>query len=212
MTLKRKRSASELCSSPLSSSASSTSSSPPHRSSFAMFGLGSMSGPAHLNSRTLKRFRDSRPSEQLVHQRTLGLLYSAQQRPSEVQQILDQEEHLPPTIITPAAHTTDRPAPQQSLHRFWNIHSAPRTSSSTIDQPMHHSSPDCEDCGGNLAASSEDGMDLDGVEDFACSSCGKNVCFSCSVSNLGEQKHCLRCAGRRPAGGVGGVVGWVARF
>ena len=67
MTLKRKRSTSELCSSPLSSSASSTSSSPPHSSSLAMFGLGSMSGPAHRNSRTLKRFRSSRPAEQLVH-------------------------------------------------------------------------------------------------------------------------------------------------
>jgi len=206
MTLKRKRSTSELCSSPLSSSASSTSSSPPHSSSFAIFGLGSMSGPAHLNSRTLKRFRNSRPSEQLVHQRTLGLLYSAQQRSSEVQQILDQDEHLPTVAST---HTSDHAAPQQSLHRFWNIHSTPRTSSSSIDQPMQHSVSDCEDCGGSLAGGSEDGMDLDGVEGTACSACGKNVCFSCSVSNLGEQKRCLQCAGRRPSGGH---VGWAAQF
>lgn len=29
-----------------------------------------------------------------------------------------------------------------------------------------------------------------------CSACARAVCFSCSVSNLGEQRRCLRCAGR----------------
>lgn len=51
-------------------------------------------------------------------------------------------------------------------------------------------------------------MDIDGdVEQAACSACGKNVCCSCSVSNLGEQKRCLQCAGRNVSGGH---VGWTS--
>lgn len=29
-----------------------------------------------------------------------------------------------------------------------------------------------------------------------CSTCARAVCFSCSVSNLGEQRRCLLCAGK----------------
>lgn len=37
-----------------------------------------------------------------------------------------------------------------------------------------------------------------------CSACSRAVCFSCSVSNLGEQRRCLLCAGRKVAGGAAG--------
>ena len=37
----------------------------------------------------------------------------------------------------------------------------------------------------------------------ACVACGKLVCSQCSVSNMDEQRHCLVCAGREQAGGVG---------
>ena len=60
----------------------------------------------------------------------------------------------------------------------------------------------CEDCGAGL----DDGMDVDGGagDDTACGACGKHICYSCSVSNLGEQKRCLHCAGRRVwVGGIG---------
>lgn len=33
-----------------------------------------------------------------------------------------------------------------------------------------------------------------------CSACSRAVCFSCSVSNLGEQRRCLLCAGKERAG------------
>lgn len=33
----------------------------------------------------------------------------------------------------------------------------------------------------------------------SCSACARAVCFSCSVGNLGEQRRCLRCAGRESA-------------
>lgn len=75
----------------------------------------------------------------------------------------------------------------------------------------------CEDCGVGL--SEEDAMMDDGYgfETYinVCSSCSRAVCFSCSVSNLGEQRRCLNCAGRDRAGAekakkwVGGM-GWTS--
>lgn len=50
-----------------------------------------------------------------------------------------------------------------------------------------------------------------------CSSCSRAVCFSCSVSNLGEQRRCLLCAGKASASTSGsadknkkwvGGMGW----
>ncbi|KAM3433773.1 hypothetical protein MY4824_005767 [Beauveria thailandica] len=67
MTLKRKRSSSELASSPLSFTL--TFSSPPSNSP-SMMDLTPRMGlinPFHLNSRTLKRFRDNRPSQAEIH-------------------------------------------------------------------------------------------------------------------------------------------------
>ncbi len=61
-----------------------------------------------------------------------------------------------------------------------------------------------------------DGMDMDNYvrDPHNCGACGKAVCFSCSVSNLGEHRRCLLCAGRRGTVGreswtsnSGGVVG-----
>lgn len=59
----------------------------------------------------------------------------------------------------------------------------------------------------------DDSMDVDmdvdvygmGV-DFGCSACGKQVCHQCAVSNLGSERMCLVCAGRKRW--VGGL-GWV---
>ncbi|KAK5992528.1 hypothetical protein PT974_05939 [Cladobotryum mycophilum] len=153
--------------------------------------------PANLNSRTFKRFRDTRPSDEEVHQRTLGLLYSAQQRPQQEQ---EQMQHTPEQQQQQAEASNN----QQSLHKFWNINSAP-SSTSSLQQPVL-TPAECEDCGAGLGGgcSGGDGMDVDGLEDTACGACGKHVCFSCSVSNLGEQKRCLQCAGRRVwIGGIG---------
>ena len=45
---------------------------------------------------------------------------------------------------------------------------------------------------------------------YACSECGKHVCHSCAVSNLGEGRRCLDCAGRGVgrADKRGGGLGW----
>ncbi|KAL3958474.1 hypothetical protein ACCO45_006636 [Purpureocillium lilacinum] len=98
---------------------------------------------------------------------------------------------------------------QGSLHSFWAINSAPTAApdSMTGVQVYTQASRVCEDCGAALGApGGDDGMDIDGgSSDMApCGNCGKVVCFSCSVSSLGEEKRCLRCADRRVwVGGVG---------
>ncbi|KAK2589420.1 hypothetical protein QQS21_012902 [Conoideocrella luteorostrata] len=201
MTLKRKRSEPELCSSP--SSSSSIFSSPPSNGMAEVNLLAFYNMPAaHLNSRTFKRFRDNKPSDEQVHQHTLSLLYSAQQQ--------NQHQDTQRTPTEPPLHAaiTAPAGKQQSLHRFWRINSDPTPieSPQAILKPIMTSS-DCEDCGASLRASGGDSdmaMDNFAAENIVCGACGKHVCFSCSVSNLGEEKRCLQCAGRRVwVGGVG---------
>ena len=51
--------------------------SPPYSSPSAVL---SETGPSYFNSRTRKRFRDSRPDEETIHQNTLSKLFSAQKQ------------------------------------------------------------------------------------------------------------------------------------
>ena len=59
-----------------------------------------------------------------------------------------------------------------------------------------------------------DSMDVDMMMDidmdsanYGCSSCGKQVCHGCAVSNLGEDRRCLVCA--KPKKRWVGGLGWV---
>ncbi|PTB68805.1 hypothetical protein BBK36DRAFT_1166691 [Trichoderma citrinoviride] len=219
--LKRKRSAAALSSGPDCSSS-----------------MMALDAPALLHSRTLKRYRDNRPSDEEVHQHTLGLLYSAQQRQQQDHQHHHQHgvaavpadqmllpegssssdpSPLPTPTSSASASAHQHDGQQQSLHRFWNIGSQPSSGTSSpglADPSRALATPTaCDDCGAPLAGSDggvgggdDMGMDLDGgaAQDTACGACGKHVCFSCSVSNLGEEKRCLQCAGRRVwIGGIG---------
>ncbi|KAK9434992.1 ORF21 protein [Metarhizium brunneum] len=198
MTLKRKRSEPELCSSP--SSCSSIFSSPPSNSAIDVNPQAFYNMPAaHLNSRTMKRFRNNRPSEEIVHQHTLNLLFSAQQQQSQTV----RETGFQPL---PQTGSASEPRKQQSLHRFWSINSAPTpVSESTVEQPAL-APTSCEDCGAGLGpGGNAHDMAVDDLtaDNTTCGACGKHVCFSCSVSNLGEEKRCLCCAGRKAFGNIG---------
>ncbi|KAK4236466.1 protein MEMO1 [Achaetomium macrosporum] len=158
-----------------------------------------LSTPSHLPSRTLKRFRDNRPSESEVYQHTLDVLYSAQ------------------------PHRQSRHGGQQrSLHSFWNVPgpttstnslaSSPSSSATTPPSPAlaPSSTPtNCEDCGTWLGGGDDDDvtMDIDGyglgLEGHTCVACGKAVCFSCSISNLGDHRRCLLRMGTREASHAG---------
>ncbi|KAL6413393.1 ORF21 protein [Ilyonectria robusta] len=171
MVLKRKRSASELLSSP---SSVSSFNSPPHgaaiRNPFATMDMT----PIHLHSRTLKRFRDSRPSENEVHrkfyswsptrpflnnhshvlvERTLNMLYSAQHQP---------EQHDDTLLSLEEPRQTAQPeANQQSLHRFWNISSMPTPSPASM-HPV--TNPSSRDSGAGNSSGNGDEMDVDSMQ------------------------------------------------
>ncbi|KAM3566817.1 hypothetical protein ARSEF4850_000235 [Beauveria asiatica] len=140
MTLKRKRSSSELASSPLSFNL--TFSSPPSQvpSMVDFTPRMGLINPFHLNSRTLKRFRDNRPSQAEIHQHTLQLLYTAQQQQQQHQDAPSPcpEAEAPPELEQPQQRQ-DRN--QQSLHRFWNIKSRPTAAPDTAMDPMHLAQP-----------------------------------------------------------------------
>ncbi|KAJ5012121.1 hypothetical protein K4K57_004705 [Colletotrichum sp. SAR 10_99] len=165
MTLKRKRSASELVTlfnSPARSDSSVESFDLPISPSLAF--PRAFATPSHLDSRTRKRFRDNRPSQEEVHQRTLNMLYSAQQRDQHMETELSSSPAAAPAVATRNT--------QKSLHSFWNIKSAPPTVSRTASPPVHQralSPTSCEDCGAGLVSADAGGMDIDGCEgDNAC--------------------------------------------
>ncbi|KAI2622506.1 hypothetical protein GGR54DRAFT_66341 [Hypoxylon sp. NC1633] len=227
MVLKRKRSESEL-----SFTSSSAFSSPPRPEQSNMMDMDNddsnitsplrrmsrSSTPAHLHSRTLKRFRNSRPSDEEVHQRTLNMLYTAQK-----QHVVHQHHHQhtqlgslatqpQPQPMTATAHSHSQGA-QASLHSFWKLPSpaAPANIPAlpSIDQLVYDGPTNCEDCGQALreGASGDDLMDVDSFDAEAgtsCGACGKHVCSHCSINNMGEQRRCLICAGKKVwIGGLG---------
>ncbi|XXH05481.1 hypothetical protein Hte_011911 [Hypoxylon texense] len=245
MALKRKRSESEL-----SFSSSSTFGSPTQPGQFAnamdMDGASASSirrfshntTPAHLSSRTMKRFRNGRPSDEEVHrkfyawrahhqaasavgspayarpyaERTLNMLYSAQK-----QHIAHEHQHQQFQLDSLATQPQPQPATQPhsqpegtqvSLHSFWKL---PKPAAASVPSvPVSFDQPtSCEDCGQTLreGRDDEDSMDLDGYggeAETGCMGCGKHVCSHCSITNLGEQRRCLICAGKKVwIGGLG---------
>ncbi|CRG88048.1 hypothetical protein PISL3812_05074 [Talaromyces islandicus] len=78
--------------------------------------------PQHLGSRTRKRFRDNRPDEQIVYEKTLRMLYDAQKRPISS----NPEEQIP---LTPPPCDADALDPrQQTLRKFFQPLPAPSSS------------------------------------------------------------------------------------
>ena len=146
---------------------------------------------------------------------TLDILYSAQRHlPIQTQdsreegQVLEQDQHIagdgklqcPADSLRCVPITT--PRTQTSLHSFWVLPSR-STALPPILPPSnsaHDLSTSCDDCGTALD-DGDDSMMLDSSDSLTvvspCEACGKPVCYSCSVSNLGEQRRCLVCAGRR---------------
>jgi hypothetical protein len=141
---------------------------------------------------------------------TLSILFSAQKNP--------QPSLTPPKIAVPPP-TVDHNPQQASLHSFWAIPSRPSScgssNASTSSPPVSvFQTTHCENCDAPFAlVNDDDAMDVDmdidvydSPTDHACTKCGKQVCHSCAVSNLGVERQCLICAGKRTW--VGGI-GWM---
>lgn len=147
-------------------------------------------------------------------ERTLDILYSAAQKQQQQQQSTTPAtvEHQPAAAVQSEMTTATMSPQQTSLHSFWKL---PPTSSA----PLHNAPPppppsslyaptSCEDCGQPLVGGSSSGeaddamMDVDGgggpEEPTSCGACGKSVCAHCSITHLGEQRRCLRCAAACP--------------
>ncbi|KAI0976754.1 hypothetical protein F4678DRAFT_414398 [Xylaria arbuscula] len=232
MQLKRKRSESEL-----STSTTSTFNSPPRISSFAQSIDMSMdtdgftfTSPfavsprthfinknldfSHVPGRTMKRLRDNRPSEHEVHQRTLDMLYAAQRQSTpQGTSTSNHQQHQTPIAVQPGASSST--THQSNLHSFWNLPSRPPTLPGACLPPSAADTPtECEDCGQKLCGDDGDmAMDIDdmsGPQAMSCRACGKHVCSHCSITNLGEQRRCLTCAGTesRAGGGSRAAVPW----
>jgi hypothetical protein len=82
--------------------------------------------------------------------------------------------------------------------------------------PSYFQATNCEDCDAILVDGGDsDSMDVDVMMDIvmsgeggshACSSCGRQICRSCAVSNLGAERKCLMCAGKQKK--WVGCIGW----
>ncbi|KAI1762332.1 hypothetical protein GGR53DRAFT_501926 [Hypoxylon sp. FL1150] len=227
MVLKRKRSESEL-----SFDSSSTFCSPTRLDQFSQFSnvmdtdgdnssflrrfqRTTTTTPAHMSGRTMKRLRDSRPSDEELHQRTLNMLYMAQKQHVAHGQQCQLGGLAPQPQPEPAAHPQSQPqGAQASLHSFWKLPKPAAIShiavSAQVDQHTN-----CEDCGQTLreGLAGDDSMDVDGFgadAETGCATCGKHVCSHCSITNMGEQRRCLICAGKKVwIGGLGwaGIAG-----
>ncbi|KAG9228049.1 hypothetical protein BJ875DRAFT_490300 [Amylocarpus encephaloides] len=229
MAIKRKRSDSEI------SSGSSLISSPLRAADFMAIDCSQsqqthITTPSLFSARTRKRHRDNRPSEFDVHQHTLSLLYSTQQAPRSSYQTSPSPFALPNPVASLPTSNPSTPS-QASLHSFWTLpasrHISPVSISSTssIGTPLTSSAnqaffqaTNCEDCDALLnIEDNTDAVDVDMMMDidtngdapnYGCTSCGKQVCHSCAISNLGAERKCLNCAGkaRKWVGGLGWMI------
>ena len=176
---------------------------------------------SHLNSRTRKRHRDDRPSEQSIYgvsrclstgfymttladvccvaASTISRLYEAQRQHPHAEPILSQPISAMPMAGVAASGIIG--AKQKSnLHSFWRIRSEPVASSMAMEVDSVTSSTEslmrCEDCDGSIRRD-DDTMDLDdGASDqgSACAICRRHVCDRCAV--LGNERICLGCTNR----------------
>lgn len=142
------------------------------------------------------------------------MLYSAQQNPQLPAQTSEAPAPQPATVRNYSSLSS-----QTSLHSFWALPSrssscsSSEAASSSPPPNLTHQSTSCEDCATTLMSANGDAMDVDmdidmysGSNDYGCTQCGKQVCHSCAISNLGAQRRCLNCASKRKW--VGGL-GWM---
>ncbi|KAG4439532.1 hypothetical protein IFR05_004972 [Cadophora sp. M221] len=238
MVLKRKRSDSEI------STSSSLLSSPLSASGYMSIDYPTtqtqIPTPSLFSSRTRKRYRDNRPSESEVHQHTLSLLFSGAQKPQQAAALPTSFrasfKAQEPVSSLPSSSQSGSNG-QASLHSFWHgpMASGARQSSpssnysnsssntpSSASQMNTFPATNCEDCDASLGQEDADAMDVDmmmdidmgGAGNHACTACGKQVCHSCAVSNLGSERKCLNCAGRNKVTTQvgGGAFGWVRAY
>lgn len=204
-----------ISSSPSSTSTVDTNASPDSGSWAWQF--PSLRANTHMNTRTSKRWRDNRPSEQVIHDNTVARLFQAQRR---LEAEANFQRNLWPLnntgytqqgdpALTNAVHETK----QKTLHAFFGGSDQQCRSTQghansfhphTSENDFSMSSYFCEDCGdvlNNTLGLSNDSLGVIDLElvanEYACVQCKRRVCDLCSVR--GDYRNCLECA--IPGGG-----------
>ncbi|KAK5631529.1 hypothetical protein RRF57_007243 [Xylaria bambusicola] len=148
-------------------------------------------------------------------ERTLDMLYAAQRQHAQGTSIENNQQQQLPTAVQPAPSRSSSSSHQRNLHSFWTLPSRPSAlpaaylPSIAVDTPT-----DCEDCGQKLCSDDDNMMDVDdalsGAQVTSCGVCGKHICSHCSITNLGERRRCLSCAGTmsRSANAAKDTVSW----
>ncbi|KAI0995009.1 hypothetical protein K3495_g13172 [Podosphaera aphanis] len=162
--------------------------------------LASQLTRSFVSSRTRKRHRDNRPLESEVHLHTLSLLFSAQKN---LPQSSDERPERRPDTIAPLA-PPQNPRKQSNLHSFWPASAKSLAPTSYDEFHLSNVGPDsyflitnCEDCDTALEADGEIfERDLESG-DYACTICNRHVCHTCSITNLGIDRKCLVCFGKK---------------
>lgn len=176
----------------------------------------------HLNSRTQKRHRDNRPSEDTIHAQTLHKLYEAQRAVPLPHDHLDQNVHVEPGVegLQGAQGGYDGHGAgvtgqkQKSLHSFWQLPPAstqavPQSGGGNADvRSVLNADERCEDCDAPMHEASveadadcvmgDGGLELE-VQAHqgggVCEGCGRRVCGLCSLVPR-DRRVCLECVGR----------------
>lgn len=126
--------------------------------------------------------------------------------------------YTPKQMLQPQAHTQNSQH-QQSLHTFWPLPTPP-SSAPQSPPPLSHILPllTCEDCDSSILSPSDVDICMTGMDEmeeygeFACRSCGRRVCGTCAVVEIGAGRECLGC--KTKGGGVArekwiGGIGWM---
>jgi len=184
MQIKRKRSTD-------SPSTSSSTSTPPQSSSTT------------TSSRTLKRYRDNRPSEEIIHATTMQKMYAAQRLGHAAEPLLSE-----PILDVDAQ--PDSGYGQKRLEAFWRVPETQmqsRSASQTWTKQQSWHGPKCEDCDAPVVDPEDIASGMSGADykmsgtgtgevqgGGCCGGCGRRVCGLCSL--VREQRVCLECAGK----------------
>ncbi|KHJ33907.1 putative orf21 protein [Erysiphe necator] len=156
-------------------------------------------------SRTRKRHRNSRPCDSVVYERTLSLLYSAQQSSSPLPQDPSNYKNRNQAFSHLSSINLSN---QKLLSSLWNCPSNyfpqnPSRASPSADNTLTTKTSmllclqkvNCEDCDVPLNIE-ESAIDIR-EDDYTCATCGKYVCQSCSISYMDMERKCLICVDKK---------------
>lgn len=139
---------------------------------------------------------------------------------STYQRLFSAAKSPPPAAyptVTQVVHARPQPNQRQpSLHNFWTISSPPPSAIEPVMESTATSTSLCEDCEVPLPMPDNDismgGMDEDDVRIFecACRSCGRRICGTCAIVEVGVGRECLQCrTSPRRKKWIGGI-GWMS--